>query len=657
MQVAFDRGDSVDRVDLSVTPGAAASDVATALRATVGPAFSVERPARKNDRVAKMLASLQSGLTMASLVALLVGMFLIHNTMSISVVQRRREIGILRALGTTRRDLVLLFTLEGLLLGVVGAALGTIGGIALARLLLQAMTQSVTEMFVAVAATELRVKPAIVLGACGLGVAASTCAAALAARQVARASPVVALRTGALVRATPPAMRITRADALGIALIIVSAVLVRVVPPGGLLLASSLACGTLVLAGALLVQRVVQLMNGLARPILSRAAPVEVRIANENLPRDIVRTSSTAAALMVGVAMATSFAAFVGSFVSSTVDWVDQMLPADLWITSAARVAGGGATLPIAPELAGELAALPDVEEVERVRMDDIVYEGYPIKLIAGDIAVLDRRAHLLMLEGTQAEATKKMRSGAIAVAENFSRRFNVHAGQRIALGVKNGTREFDVCAVIVDYTSDTGVILLDLSTYLENWGDERVDTFKVYLRPGADPEPTRRAVNERFGDHYDLFVLTNREFREQVVAMLDQTFALMHVLEAIAIVISVLGVLNALLANVLDRVRELAVMRAVGMLRRQVRTMVVAEGLFVGAIGAAAGVLLGLAVGYILLGYLNVAQTGWYLPYRPSWSAVIETALLVVAGSTLAGWYPASKAAALVVADALEYE
>ena len=138
---------------------------------------------------------------------------------------------------------------------------------------------------------------------------------------------------------------------------------------------------------------------------------------------------------------------------------------------------------------------------------------------------------------------------------------------------------------------------------------------------------------------------------------MLDQTFALMHVLEAIAIVISVLGVLNALLANVLDRVRELAVMRAVGMLRRQVRTMVVAEGLFVGAIGAAAGVLLGLAVGYILLGYLNVAQTGWYLPYRPSWSAVIETALLVVAGSTLAGWYPASKAAALVVADALEYE
>jgi putative ABC transport system permease protein len=657
MQIAFDRGNSIDRIDVAVAPGVDVAIVADALRAQVGPAFAVERPARKNDRVAKMLASLQSGLTMASLVALLVGAFLIHNTMSISVVQRRREIGILRALGTTRRDLVLLLTLEGLLLGVVGAGLGALVGVALARALLKSMTRSVSDMFVAVSVTDVRVDHTLVLGGCGLGVVVATCAAALATLQAARSDPVQALRAGALVQSTPPAARLTRADLLGAALLVGSVLLVRAAPPSRMLLGASIACGTVVLGGVLLTPRLVQLLHRGARAVLARTRAVEVRMGNENLPRDIWRTSATAAALMVGVAMATSFAAFVGSFETSTIDWVDQMLPADLWITSGGRMAGGGATLPIAGELAAPLAELPDVEEVERVRMDDIAYQGYPIKLVASEIGILDRRAHLVMLEGTQADAVQKMRRGAVAVAENFSRRFNVHAGQKIALGVRNGTRLFDVCAVIVDYTSDTGLILLDRDTYLEHWGDTRVDTFKLYLRRGADPERTRRMVNDRFGDRYSLFVLTNREFREQVLGMLDEAFAMMRLLEIIAIVIAVLGVVNALLANALDRVRELAIVRAVGMLRRQVRTMVMAEGFFVGIIGAAGGVVLGLGIGRILLGYLNVAQTGWFLPYRPSWGPVIETALLIVTASALAGWYPASKAAALVIADALEYE
>jgi putative ABC transport system permease protein len=118
-----------------------------------------------------------------------------------------------------------------------------------------------------------------------------------------------------------------------------------------------------------------------------------------------------------------------------------------------------------------------------------------------------------------------------------------------------------------------------------------------------------------------------------------------------------VLGVVNASLASVLDRIRELAVLRAVGMLRRQVAKMVVFEGALVGVIGVVGGIALGLAIGHVLLDYINVTQTGWYLPYRPSWWSVAETALLVAVGSALSGWYPARYAARLVIADALEYE
>jgi putative ABC transport system permease protein len=657
MQVAFDRGTNVDRIDIAVLPGADVATVAKAVKAAVGPTFFVDRPERRNDRVSSMLASLRNGLTMASLVALVVGMFLIYNTMSISVVQRRREIGTLRALGATRRDIVVLFTLEGALLGLVGSVVGVVIGLGLAHVMLDGMQETVSEMFMPVPATRLHVSRAILYGIGSLGVLATTIAAAFPAMQAARSSPIEALRTGALVQMQPLPRHPLPRDAAAVALLAAAWLLLRVPPIHDLPLGATGSCLALVLSGALLSPRLVQLSHWIARGLLRRTASVEARIANENLPRNIVRTSMTISALMVGVAMATSFAAFVGSFESSTMDWVDQTLPADLWITSASRLAGGGASLPMSSELSGTLAALPGVDVVERVRMDDIDYRGFPVKLVATEIAAAGPRIRMVMLEGTQEEAFAKMKAGGVVIAENFSRRFGVHRGDRIALNAKNGPRSFDVCGVIIDYTSDTGMLMLDRATYVDGWGDDRVDTYKLYLKAGSDPEITRRAINSGFSDRYDLFVLTNREFRAEVVAMLDQAFQVMHVLEAVAIVISVLGVVNALLANVLDRIRELAVLRAVGMLRAQVAKMVVFEGGLVGVIGVLGGIVLGLAIGHVLLRYINVTQTGWYLPYRPSWAAVAETALLVGAGSALSGWYPARHAARLVIADALDYE
>ena len=133
-----------------------------------------------------MLVGMRSGLTMGSLIAMLVGVFLIYNTMSISVVQRRREIGILRALGTTRAQVLHLWTLEGVLLGSVGAALGVLAGIALARGLLQSVSSSVSELYLQISATHLRIDRGLVASGFGLGIAATTMAAALPARRASR---------------------------------------------------------------------------------------------------------------------------------------------------------------------------------------------------------------------------------------------------------------------------------------------------------------------------------------------------------------------------------------------------------------------------------------------------------------------------------------
>ncbi len=657
MQIAFDRGHNVDRIDVAVTSGSDVDSVAHALESAVGSAFSIERPTRRTERVGKMLDTLQTGLTVASLVSLLVGMFLIHNTMWIGVVQRRREIGILRAVGAKRRQVLLLFTAEGALLGALGSLLGVLLGILLARVLLHQVSQTVNAVIVPIAATELEVEPALLAGAWGLGLLVATLAAVLPARDAARASPLEALARETAPRAVAAVRKLTWADVLSVLLFLSSALLLELPPVRGLPLGSAAACATLICSFVLLAPRFVQVVYTCARLALRLGGGIAATIGSENLRRNLGRSSATAAAVMVGVAMTTSFAAFVGSFVSSTVDWVDQMLPADLWITSGSRMSGGAASVPIGNELMAALSRLPEVESVERARITDMGYQGFPIKLVATDLQTMGRRSRWQMLEGTQEECVSRMQRGAVAVSENFSRRFDVHRGNRIALGAKNGTRWFDVAGVIVDYTSDVGVVVLDYATYSASWGDDRVETYKLYLHDGANREATRRTILQQFGDRYNLFVLTNREFRDEIVNTLRSAFTVMRGLEVAAIVISLLGIVNSLLANVLDRVREIAVLRAVGMLERQVRVMIVTEGFLIGVVGALGGVLLGFVLGRVILGYINVIQTGWYLPYRPAWSSVLETVSLVVGVSALSGWYPAKQAMALGINDALKYE
>jgi putative ABC transport system permease protein len=656
MQSAFNRGQNIDRVDLAVHPGADAAAVTARLSKSLGSGFHVERPDRKNDRVAKMLTSLRTGLNMGSMIALMVGMFLIYNTMSINVVQRKKEIGILRALGITRSGVARLVTLEGFLLGLVGSALGVLLGLVMARGALAAVSRSVNEMWTQIGATELTVDGALLAGGFGLGVLATTIASAIPARRAARPHPTETLRGSALMTLVAPRAALTRLDLLALGLFVLSYFLLRLPPVEGVPAGAMASIAALLLGGALLMRRVVQLVRWALHPIARRWFGLEAELANDNLPRDLGRSAATSGALMVGVAMVMSFAVFSGSLMTSMSEWIDRSLPADLFVTSASRFAGVK-NAPMSPTLREALSAIPGVEFVERQRITDIDFHDVPIKLLSSDSAAYDQRAPATLLEGTHEGVVQSLARGGVLVSENFARRFDVHLGDQIELGARDGTRKFVVAGVAVDYTSDQGTLVMERSYFVEYWGDDQVDTFKVYLRPGADVEPVRRAINRDYGEKFDLFVLTNREFKTQALGLLDQVFDVMRVLELVALVIAVLGVVNALFANVLDRVRELGTLRAVGMLRRQARKMIIVEGVLLGLCGVCGGLLVGSATGWVLLTHVNMVQTGWHFPYRPAWFSVLETALLVIAISGVAASYPARKAAALRIPDALAYE
>jgi putative ABC transport system permease protein len=657
MQLAFSRGRNVDRIEVALAPGAELAVVTQRLRAALGAGFTIEPPARKGERVARMLGGVRTALSMASVIALLVGAFLIHNTMAISVVQRKREIGTLRALGARARDVRALLTLEGVLLGLVGSLLGVALGVAISRALLRSTSQVLNQTYMQIAASELALDPWVLAGGALLGVGGATAAAALAARKATALGPLQALATSGVVTAARPRAIPNARDAAALALALAAWGLLRLPPRNGVPLAAFAASGLVLLAGVLLLPRLVQLQQAIVARA-GRLLLLEGRLANANLSRDLGRTSSTAAALMVGVAMVTAFSTFTRSFSSAIEAWVEQTIPGDLFITNASSVPGASSrNVPMADVLREQLLALPEVEDVRRVQVTEIVYGGLPVKLVSTDLDAFARHARLSTLEGSPEQALRGLARGGVAVSENFARRFGVHRGELVPLGAARGARKFEVAAVVVDYTSDMGTVLMGRETFAASYGDERVGTYELYLRAGAEREAVRKAIDRRFGAQHNLFVLTNQEVRADIRGRTTQVFALLRALEVVALLVAVLGLANALFANIVDRVREIGVLRALGMTRRAVSTMVMSEGALIAALGLISGVIVGCALGHIMIRHINLASTGWHFPFELAGTSLLELALFTMTASCIAGFFPARETAGLVIAEALGYE
>jgi putative ABC transport system permease protein len=416
------------------------------------------------------------------------------------------------------------------------------------------------------------------------------------------------------------------------------------------------ACVLLTFSMQALLPRLVQLSHRLLLRLGLARMGAALSLAVQNLPRDPGRVAGMASGLMAGVSLTVSVATFVASFITSLNGWTGQLLPGDLFVTS-----GSGAVatrnLPMDDSLRPQLLAIPGVAQVRRIRLVETRFRDATIKLGVSEFRALFKDGSLILLEGERQPVLRALESGALVVSENFSRTFSVHRGDSVELATAHGTRAFEVAGVVVDYSSDIGAVLMDYATYKQGWSDDRVDTYELRLAAGVDPESVRRTINDRLAEEHDLFVLTNGEFRRSAVKAADQIFVLLQALEIITLLVAALGLMTTVLANVMDRVREIGMLRALGMHRHQVSTMIVAETVVVGAIGTVAGVVLGSALGYIALTRITSVLVGWHLPYQFPFAVIGQLTLVTLAISVVAGMIPARRAASLVVREALDRE
>lgn len=663
-QEVFGMPKRVDRIDVVLRDAekpAVLAQMAKQIAAALGNKFTVEPPSARQARQQQLLRTFDISLTVGAGVALLVGMFLIYHTLSISVAQRRREIGILRATGATRRQVVALFTLEGALFGAVGSALGVGLGFVLAQTMMRQAAASLSDVYVRVHASDVHVSAQTIALALGSGTVSAVLAALWPAWAASTLSPVETIRTQAFAAAGAPTLAWTRREWVAMAAFAVVPLAAKGPVVFGFPWFGFVAMFFVLLGATLLGRWVVVAMQRFTVGTAATLWGLEGRLAADNVARQAGKAAVTVAALMVGLSMVVASSTLTHSFQRSIDQWIEQAVPADLFVTSNARL-GGIKNQPMKPTVGDEIAQIDGVLGVDKVRLRNVDFENTQILLVSIDVrlrfSVKQTVWPLHRWVGDKRTLIERLQRGeGVIISETLSHRYGVEPGGTVAMQTPQGQVRFPVLASIVDYSSDQGALFIDRNLYMRHWQDELVDTFEPYLKPGAAAEPVRAEILRRLGKQYRLFVLTNGEFRIEIKRLIDQLFSVMHALELVTIAIALLSVVNTLLTSILDRVREIGVLRAIGMVRGQLLRMILVEALLLGVVGAVIGCCVGAVNGYLMLEVISKQDTGWQLPMAVDWQAVATYCAALVAVAVVAAIYPARLAGQLPVVDALGYE
>jgi len=661
-QIAFGRPGKLDIVDLTVEPGTDIALVRRKLQERLRGLADVERPSKRGEQIESLLTSFRVGLFFVSLIALFVGFFLIYNTVAVSVVQRKKEFGTLRCLGMRRKELVGLIILEALILAIIGAAAGCFLGWALAQAALIAVGETVRNLFssIGLVGSDFSARELGLALLSALGVALF--AALHPAIEATRISPLENVRQ--TVWRPLFAGWSSWATRLGLACLIAAPVLLA----GATLLSgpvrqfSAGVVGMLVfLLGLAFFSPLIitAAVKGLGRitPRLSTLARAETRLALDGLRRNPIRSGITVATLIISLAAIFTIAAFVNSVRGSLLAWIDQMVTADIIVSSGARTAGPR-NVSLTEEPLPNLEALPGVKVVDLYRLVRANYQGRPI-VVESFSAVRSAKVRTLpMAQGDGGHALKEMGEGQGAiVSESFHSRFGKNIHDMIELVTPSGPVNFRVLGIYIDYSSDIGSVLIDRALYKKYWGDELVDAYDLWLEPGRDVETVIQQIKDNFGLRYQLFISTHRELKDAVVRIMEQSFVVNYAVEIVAIVVAIFSVINTLLASVLDRNREIGVLRAIGAAQRQVRRMIVLEAAWMGVIGGILGLLAGSIMAYHHVVYNTKLLTGWTFQFFYPYDVAALSIIAVVVLCALAGWGPAKKAAATAIVAAIGYE
>jgi len=629
------------------------------IRAALPTGATIVKPSARSQSVESLTDAFRLNLTALSLLALVVGMFLIYNTITFSVVQRRPIIGTLRCLGVTPAEVFRQILLETALLGAIGGVFGIGLGILLGRGAVGLVSQTINDLYYTVNVRSVDIDPWTLVKGFGLGLVASLLAALGPAYEATSIPPITALRRSAgeqRVRWLLPRVALAGLVMLGIgsAMLLLSRALV--VNLGGIFF---------VLIGLALISPMVTIgLMGALHPLLDRLAGLTGRLSARGVVNAISRTAIAIASLMVAVSVIIGLQSMINSFRTTVESWLDASLTADVYVAPPATgVNASNAT--IAPAAVADFEALPDVTDVtlfRRVTVDFRTAEtGDRQAALLAIRSDRERPARTFVWASRPADGLWASMAGQdeVQVSEPFANKYGVTPqNNRLVLRTDQGERSFRVVAVYYDYASDAGVIVMRHETYRRYWQDDQISSLALYVNPaqvsdlGAFVDRLRRQFAGR-----DLVISANRELRADALAIFDRTFTITSALNLLATVVAFIGVLSALMALQIERTRELGMLRANGMTLRQLWRMTLLE---TGLMGGTAGLLAmptGFLLALILVYIINLRSFGWTIRLDLQWETFAQAMLVALASALLAAVYPMLRLGRLEIARAIRQE
>jgi putative ABC transport system permease protein len=635
----------LDRIEVRL-PANASAGLEGVLRDALPSGATLRPTGARTEENRKMLAAFRWNLRVLSYIALIVGAFLIYNTVAVSVVRRRPEIGILRALGASRTQVCAAFLAEAAFFGAAGTALGLLLGRLMAEGAVSLMAATVESLYVSSTPAPVAVTAPAAVFAFAIGMTVALLSALQPALEASRVSPAEALARGRY--HYQARLRIKRDLFFAFLLAAAAAAASQAPPAGGKPMFGYLAALLLIASSALAIPALISAFSSLSATAVRRFFGVEAMLALRSLEASLGRTSVLTAALSTAVAMMVAVGILVGSFRESVSLWLGQQLRADYYLQPQAG-AGADRHPTIDPALAEALERLPEVAAVERFRAYDISYNGQPAFLGSAETEIVQRFGKTRFLPGQDRDkilASLPAGNHAI-VSEPFASKHRIRPGDCISLLLGGCERQFEVLGVYYDYSNERGYVILDRTVMLKYLPDPAPTSLAIYLRPDVEPQSAREAIGRASSGHA-LVIHSNRSLRAEAMRVFDRTFAITYALEAIAILVAIMGIAGALLALVIDRRRELALLRFLGGAAGQLRRLLLFEAAALGLLALVVGLLLGFLLALVLIFVINKQSFGWTIQLH--WPVTVLTAglALVYAATVLSALYPARVAVAL---------
>jgi putative ABC transport system permease protein len=645
-QHALGRTGRVDRILVKIPAKPGVEEWKQRLASVLPAGVEVRAAGASTDENRKMLAAFRWNVRLLSYIALVVGAFLIYNTVSVSVVRRRAEIGIVRALGASRGMVLAGFLGEAASFGLLGALIGLPLGRAMAGGCLKLMAVTVNSLYVSSQPGPMHLNGGSVALALGIGVGVAVASAYAPAREASQVPPVEAMARGRseYVARVHRMRDLLLAVGIGVAAAIAS----RAPAIAGKPLFGYLAALLLIIASALAIPEMIYVLTDAPSKLLGKVFGVEALLGSRSLSASLRRTSVLVAALSTAIAMMTSIGIMVGSFRETVLRWMEDQLPADLYMRPAGDPAADRHPT-IAVELADAIEALPGVAAIDRLRAYEISYEGMPAGLASVELNILRayREADFLSGRPTKQVLADMHDENAVVVSEPFANKHHVGAGDSITLSLGGTQATFRIVDVYYDYSSERGSILMDRSVMLKYLPDAAPSNLAIYVAPSANLQTVRGEIDRASAGHRVL-IFSNRDLRKEALRIFDRTFAITYALEGVAVIVAVMGVAGALLALVIDRRRELGLLRFLGASTGQVRKLIMVEAGLVGLLATLAGVILGFAMSLILIFVINKQSFGWTIRFHWPVAVLLGALSVVYVATVLAGLYPASVAVRL---------